>query len=79
MTNVFKYDFAPTRAPPINLPVLNLPGSFSDIAYQGGALINWATNSWIDIAILGLAAYGGFILFPRVFKMSKTWVKKFLK
>lgn len=79
MTNVFRYNFAPTRAPPLNLPILNLPGSFGDLAYQGGALINWAANNYLDILLLGFAAYGGMILVPRLFKMSKKWAGKFLK
>jgi hypothetical protein len=76
MTNVFKYDFAPTRAPPINLPVLNLPGSFGDLAFQAGTLIDWGLNNWMDILILGFAAYGGIVLIPRIINVSKSWLGK---
>jgi hypothetical protein len=81
MTNVFKYDFAPIRAPPIGMPVLNLPGSFGvgDLAYQGGALIDWAFNNWLDILLLGFAAYGAMILVPRMFKTTVAFGKKFIK
>lgn len=80
MTNVFKYNFGPTRALPIGSPVLNLPGSFSagfdGLMYQGGALIDWAFNNWIDILLLAFAGYGGLILIPRMFTLAKKWTKK---
>jgi len=79
MTHVFKYDFAPTRAPPINLPNLNLPGSFGDLAYQGSEMLNWGMNNVLDLTILGFAAYGGFVLIPKMFNLAKSWVRKFLR
>ncbi len=77
MTNVFTYDFAPTRSPPINLPVLNLPGSFDfgNLAYQGGALINWASANWVDLAVVAFAAYGALIGIPRLITLSGNWLR----
>jgi len=74
MTNVFKYDFAPTRAPPIGLPNLNLPGSFGSMAYDVMSLAN--SINWLDILIFGFAGYGLVIGLPRIFKFGKKWINK---
>jgi len=75
MTNLFKYDFAPTRAPPIGLPHLNLPGSFNSIAFDAVSAIQSAP--WLDFLIYGFAIYGGMILIPKMFKIGQSWVRKF--
>jgi len=77
MTNLFKYDFAPTRAPPIGLPQLNLPGSFDfgNLAYQGEALLNWGMSNWFDLAVLGFAVYGAIVGIPRILGIGAKWTK----
>jgi len=76
------YNFAPTRAPPINMPVLNLPGSFDGIVSQFGDVANSivaGNRDILDWVIVGFAAYGGFILIPRILRAASKAFKKIIK
>jgi hypothetical protein len=77
MTNLFKYDFAPTRAPPIGIPNLNLPGSFNSLSYAAFDIANQAMSlPWLDLIIIGFAAAGVYAYGPKMLKMGKTFWNK---